>query len=470
MVDLTTNFLFESRVIVEQRTAGVVKTLVSKNRLLISTVLSVLLCFSLVVSVNAETEMWGQTYGDTGEQKAYSLVETSDGGYAIAGYTSSSANNHDDFWLVKTDMHGNMEWNQTYGGTGHEIACSLVETSDGGYAIAGLTEPYDSYKPRASDGWLVKTDTSGNMEWNVTYGGVGSDAFRSLVETSDGGFVMAGIWNCPLDGFWFWNTEFFSYGGDGWLVKVDASGNVEWNMTYGDENNDWASFYSVVEVSEGGYAVAGRNDDMDSWLVKVDVDGNMEWNKTYENFDPLWAFYSVVETSDGGYALSGSDGSFWLVKTNSSGDMEWEQRYWHDGNDEELAFSVVEASDGGYVMAGICEYYQNNEIGYLDFRGSFWIVKADEYGVMEWNQTYGSLGPDDYAWAYSVVATSDGGYAVAGVIFTGEPTSMYDFWLIKTDENGVAPVVPEAPWVVLPLLVTATLAIFIGKKKLRLQH
>ena len=441
-----------------QKTAGVLEIMLSRNRLLLGAVLSVLLCFSLLVSVNAEIETWGQTYGDTAWEKSYSLVETSDGGYALAGFTY---NGNWDFWLVKADVHGNMEWNQTYGGTGYEIACSVVQTSDGGYALAGLTDPIGI--DGASDGWLVKTDSLGNMEWNKPYGGAGHDTFRSLVATSDGGFVLAGMWNCSFDEFWLWNTDFFGVGGDGWLVKVDALGNMKWDMTFGDGDNERASFYSVVETSDGGYAVAGRNEDSDCWLVKVDADGNLEWDKKYLGFNYLWTFYSVVETSDGGYALAGSTGgSFWLVKTNSSGDADWEEVY--EGTGVCLAFSVVEASEGGYVMAGICDYYENSLIGYTDFRGSFWIVKADEYGVMKWNHTYGGLGPEDYDWAYSLVATSDGGYAVAG--FTSSGVADADFWLVKTDENGVAPVVPEAAWVILPVLVTATLAIFISKKKL----
>ena len=148
------------------------KVLLSKNRLLSGMFLSVLLFSSLVVSVKAEALMWRRTYGGAEIEGAYSLVETSDGGYAVVGFTSSISVGEGgllvssaDFWFVKTDVFGNMEWNQTYGGAGNDEAFSLVATSDGGYAIAGRT---NSFGDGEYDCWLVKTDASGNMLWNST--------------------------------------------------------------------------------------------------------------------------------------------------------------------------------------------------------------------------------------------------------------------------------------------------------------
>jgi len=213
---------------------------------LASTVLFVLITFPLISSVGASLEMWSQTYGGTSIDSAEAMVQTSDGGYALAGYTTSFGAGGYDFWLVKTDGYGNLEWNQTYGGAGIEHAYALVETSDGGYAIAGGS-------------LLVKTDTYGNLEWNQTCGG----AAYSLVETSDGGFALAG------------ETASFNVGNyDFWLVKTDANGNVEWNQTYGGAEPDRA--YSLVETSDGGYAIAGNTND-DFWLLKTDEYGIPEF-------------------------------------------------------------------------------------------------------------------------------------------------------------------------------------------------
>ncbi len=231
--------------------------MLSKKLFLTSTALFVLLSFLFVSSVGASLELWNRTYGGTGGEVAYSLVETYDGGFALAGVSSS-----DGFWLVKTDADGYMQWNKTYGGgTAH----SLIQTSDGGYALAGEIIPSGA----AQDFYVVKTDADGNMQWSRTYGGEHSDIAYSLVETSDGGYALAG------------GTSSFDVGqGDFWLVKTDDYGNVEWNQTYGGASNEGA--YSLVETSDRGYALAGYTlsfgaGSYDFWLIKTDSQGIPEF-------------------------------------------------------------------------------------------------------------------------------------------------------------------------------------------------
>jgi len=290
--------------------------------LLVGMVLFVLLFCSLVVSVDAAL-MWSQTYGGTGYETAYSLVATSDGGYALAGETSSFGAEKGDFWLVKTDAFGNKEWNQTYGGTGRDWASSLVATSDGGYAIAGTWKNYDdtvpSFEPVLDgDFWLVKTDANGVMEWNRTYGGTGNDEAYSLVATSDGGYALAGTWN---------HTD-SPYGDEFWLIKTDAFGNMLWNTTYGAT---WGieRAYALVATADDGYAIAGYTTSFgggssDFWLIKTNASGQVAWNQTYGGLGSQNA-YSVIQTSNGGYALTGYIDSgaagydFWLVKTDEFG-------------------------------------------------------------------------------------------------------------------------------------------------------
>jgi len=291
-----------------------------KRRFLSGIVLFVLFGSSLVVLVNAEPSwvMWSKTFGGTDYDQAYSLVKTSDGGYALAGNTYSFGAGDSDFWLIKTDGSGNVEWNETYGGAGYDSASSLVQTSDGGYALAGQTE---SFGAGLGDFWLVKTDEYGNMEWSRTYGGVGRDSANSLVQTSDGGYAIAG------------NTFSFGAGEDDvWLVKTDGSGNMEWNRTYGGAGYDLAS--SLVQTSDGGYGLAGGTRSLgfgnsDVWLVKTDGLGNMEWNRTYGG-EVNDCANSLVETSDGGFALAGGTESFgaggydvWFIRTNEQGIPEF---------------------------------------------------------------------------------------------------------------------------------------------------
>jgi hypothetical protein len=252
---------------------------------------------------------WDETYGGADDERAYSIIETIDGGYAIIGSTNSFTTGHQNMWLVKADSAGKSQWSQSYGGTNQDVGVSLVQTSSGGYILGGWT---DSFGAGGYDFWLVKTDSSGNVLWNQTYGGENNDRAESVVQTGDGGYAMVG------------RTSSFGVGiDDFWLVKTDSSGNVLWNQTYGGAGIDWAQ--SVVQTGDGGYAMVGRTSSFgvgidDFWLVKTDSSGNVLWNQTYGGAGIDWA-QSVVQTGDGGYALGGWTDSFgaggydfWLVK------------------------------------------------------------------------------------------------------------------------------------------------------------
>jgi len=338
-----------------------------RNRLLLVIFLFVLLCASLILRVKAEATMWTQMYGGTEWESGQSVVETSDGGYAIAGYTYSFGAGSADFWLVKTNASGTLKWNQTYGGTLADQGYSMVQTSDGGYAIVGTTR---SYGAGDGDVWLVKTDANGNEQWNQTYGGIDSDSGFSVVETNDSGYAIVGT------------TRSYGAGdGDAWLVKTDAVGTLQWNQTYGGTN--WDDGSSIVETGDGGYAIAGTTYSYGAggpnvWLVKTDAVGALQWNQTYggTEFD---VGSSVVMTGDGGYALAGRTRSFgagnldvWLVKTDVSGVMQWNQTY--GGIDWDMSTSVVETSDGGYAIAGETLSFGSG--------GDVWLVKTDEFGVI----------------------------------------------------------------------------------------
>jgi hypothetical protein len=223
----------------------------------------------------------------------------------------------DDFWLVKTDEFGNIEWNRTYGGEGREVAQSMVATADGGYALAGYTDPPGM--DRGIEFLLVKTDEAGNVEWNQTYDGIGSIYGGSLVATSDGGYALVAD-----------TTRFGAADYDVWLAKTDSSGNLQWSQTYGGTKHDYG--YSVIETSDGGYAMAGFTYSFgagqeDFWLVKTDASGNLEWNQTYGGLSAEHA-YSVVEAADGGYAIAGSrysidgDHDFLWIRTDEYGNSQ----------------------------------------------------------------------------------------------------------------------------------------------------
>jgi hypothetical protein len=333
--------------------------------------------------------MWSQTYGGPESDVAYSLIETSDGGYAMAGVSNSFGG----FWLVKTDVNGNMLWNQSFGGADYDQAESVVQTSDGGYVIAGYTRSF-GFGAGQGDFWLIKTDSNGNMEWNHTYGGQYDEWAYSVIETSDRGYAIAGR-----------TAYLYPYI---WLVKTDSNGNMEWNQTYGE-----GEAQAIVETPDGGFALTGGP--YNAFLLETDSTGNMLWNKTYGGTADDRT-YSLIATSDGGYALAGYTISFgagledfWLIKTDGNGQKEWQKTYGEQNGNR--ANSLVQTSDGGYVLSG----------------GSL-LIKTDTHGEIEWNQTYSGS-------ANSLVKTSDGGYAIAG-------EKSGDFWLAKTNEYGIIPEFP----------------------------
>jgi hypothetical protein len=378
--------------------------------------------FSNSVSASAATSHgdWSQTYGGSNDEYAYSVVQTSDGGYALAGYTDSYGDGGFDFYLVKTDSSGNQNWTQTYGGSGDDLAYSLVQTRDGGYALAGYT---DSFGAGYYDFYLVKTNSAGTEQWSKTYGGPGDDEASSLIQTSDGGYALAG-----------WTDSFGGGGYKFYLVKTDSSGNMLWNTTYGGAGDSQA--YSVIQTSDGGYALAGFTDSSgaggnDFYLVKTDSQGNMIWNMTYGGIGDDKAF-SLIQTNDGGYALAGYTTSptagvynFWLVKTNSNGTETWSQTYGSPGDSE--AYSVIQTTDGGYALGGFTDTLGAG--GY-----DVWLVKTDSTGGVQWSQTYGGSSDD---FAYSLIQTSDGGYALAGST-DSSGAGGNDFYLVEVDSAGAS--------------------------------
>jgi len=388
--------------------------------------------------------MWNQTYGSVKEEIAYTVVQTSDGGFVLAGHTTVFDWNGD-LLLVKTDSFGKVDWNHTYGGDDWDRASCLVETSDGGYAIAGSTY---SYSEGFGDAWLIKTDVDGNVEWNQIYGGSDVERANAVVVTSDGGFALAGYTNSFGAGHY-----------DYLLIKTDEQGNMEWNQTYGGIDKDISC--ALIETSDGGYALAGDTisfgaGDHDSWLVKTDLFGNMLWNKTYGQADYDYT-YSLVEAHDGGYVLAGISrtevsADFLLIKTDKNGAWEWTRTY--EGGYHAGAYSVIKTVDGGYAIAGYSHYL----VGAAGTE--FLLVKTDTQGFLQWRQTYGGSDTD---WAYAVVETSDGGFALAGYT-KSFGAGGHDFWLVKTDEFGNIPEFPS--WIILPLFLVATLFTIIFKKRL----
>jgi hypothetical protein len=360
---------------------------------------------------------FAKTYGGASYDRAYSVQQTSDGGYIVAGFTGSFGVGWVDIFLIKTYANGNIQWAKTYGGTGDDGAFSVQQTSDGGYIVAGTT---GSFGAGDGDIFLIKTYANGNIQWAKTYRGTNYDVASSVQQTSDGGYIVAG-----------YTVSFGASGEDIFLIKTDTNGNVQWAKTYGGTDFDRAS--SVQQTSDGGYIVAGYTEsfgagDGDIFLIKTDANGNIQWAKTYGGTSNDYA-NSVQQTSDGGYIVAGYTASFgaggdiFLIKTDANGNIQWAKTY--GGTSVEVAFSVQQTSDGGYILAGLIDSF-----GAGDY--DIFLIKTDANGNIQWAKTYGGT---DLDWAFSVQKTSNGEYIVAG--FTASFGTGYDdIFLIKTDANG----------------------------------
>jgi hypothetical protein len=255
--------------------------------------------------------IWQKTYGGDNQEYAFSVIQTNDGGFMIAGATNSYGAGSDDFYIVKTDENGEEQWTNTFGTSALEGAYSVKQTADGGYIIAGSSNNY-------SDGYLVKTDANGQMEWEQMLGGGAVDEFFSVVLTDDGGYVTAGATMSSGAGDY-----------DFWLVKFFANGDEDWERTYGGISKD--KCWEVVNTNDGGYLLAGfsetyhqGDEDEGVYLVKTDANGDTLWTASHGDVLNDGA-QAVVAADDGGFAaagyqyVSGQQYNFYLVKTHPDG-------------------------------------------------------------------------------------------------------------------------------------------------------
>jgi hypothetical protein len=337
-----------------------------------------------LIKINANgKEEWNRTFGGIGVDEINSIQQTSDGGYILTGWTGAYGAGDLDVWLIKTDEDGNKSWDKTFGGLYEDYPYSVQQTKDGGYIIAGTVH---SYGAGYLDVWLIKTDASGNTcdysingncyendsRWVKTFGGPNEEISDSVIQTNDGGYILSA------------DTISYGAGGrDSWLIKTDASGNKIWDKTFGGPNDDYCPELQLT--ADGGYILAGSTDSFgaggtDSWLIKTDANGNKVWDKTFggPNFDRS---YGVQQTTDGGYILAGYTDSYgagrmdlWLLKTDSDGNKVWDKTFGGASNDAFSKDQTLKATkDGGFILAGTTLSYGAGD-------ADFWIIKTDKDG------------------------------------------------------------------------------------------
>ena len=300
----------------------------------------------LIRTTSDGNTLWTKSYELKGTNTTLQyLVQTRDGGYALGG----TLNN--EYVILKVDSNGNIQWNRSYiYEAPYNSFRDLTQTSDGGYAFVGTFSPPQNSSHAVGQIWFVKTDASGNMEWNKTIVGPQGDFANSIVQNSDGGYAIF----CTS-----WQSETLPSAFK--IIKTDSEGNEQWNRTYGGTGKFFtAESDAGILTADGGYLLAGVSVEKDSnwlaWLVKTDSQGNMLWNQNYGGIGS-WAL-SVIQSSDSSYCFGGvyNGKGVWLVKTDSNGEMEWNETFstasiW-GSSIEDFGKPLIQTRDGGYVLVG----------------------------------------------------------------------------------------------------------------------
>lgn len=426
-------------------------------------------------NVSPNSIEWEKCLGGSDAEVASTIIQTLDGGYIVAGFTTSNDGDitdphssfpYNDYWVVKLNVVGAIEWERCIGGSSYESANSIVQTLDGGYIVAGFTSSRDgdvSDYQGAINYWIVKLSSTGVIKWEKCFGRGGEERAYSIGQTIDGGYIIAG--------------EAGPHSGLYWIVKIDSIGSVEWEKPLAGGSVEKAR--SIVQTLDGGYIVAGESrittvnegehhGDFDFRIVKLNAVGNIEWEK-FHGGSGRDKGYSIVQTLDSGYIAAGwttsTDGDvtghhggysdYWIVKLNAVGNIEWEKCLGGTENDE--AYSIVQTLDGEYIVAGCSKSNDGDVTGNRHGNYDYWIVKLDSSGIIKWQKCLGGDGDDT---ANSITQTYDGGYIVAGMTQSsnGDVTGNHgtaDFWVVKLSPEYVQEDISDSTFSIVLAEVTA---------------
>lgn len=430
--------------------------------------------FNFLALIAQPTIQWEKSLGGTLSDYATSLMQTSDGGYIVSG--SSKSNDGDvtghqggidtsDYWIVKLNNIGSIQWQKSLGGTLSDIASSIQQTSDSGYVLAGNSKSNDGDvtghhgSTDTSDCWIVKLNSLGTIQWQKSLGGTSEDIANSIQQTADGGYIVAG-YSKSNDGDVTGNHGASGYY-DCWIVKLNANGIIQWQKSLGGFS--WDMVNSIQQTDDGGYIAGGitwSNDGdvtvnhgaSDYWVVKLDSTGTIQWQKSYGGSSDE-GILSIQQTSDGRYIVAGysksNDGDvvghhgtssfsdYWILRLDSAGTIQWQKSL--GGTNWDQAYSIQQTSDGGYISAGYSFSTDGDVTGHHGTSNfsDCWILKLDSTGTLLWQKTFGGTSNDA---AISIHQTPGN-----DIIFSGYSSSidgdvtgnhgMTDFWIVKLNNT-----------------------------------
>lgn len=387
-----------------------------------------------------------KTYGGSKNDSAQSVVATTDGGYAILGFTQSmdgditdKQNESFDYWVIKFNAEDELQWQKTYGGSLDERGSDIIQTQDGGYAILGYSFSSDgdlTENAGLQDYWLAKLDANGNISWQKSFGYQGADSGISVIQTNDQGYLISGILDVTASGGLGNSSrsgESLHAGGDYWVLKLNASGNVEWSRYFGGNFTDTPE--GIIQTDDNGFIIAGGSDSDDTdisnnigsydfWVIKISALGDLIWEKSYGG-DQIDEARAIVKSSDGNFIIAGDTRSdnndvsnnigaadLWLIKISPNGNLLWEKTI--GGTSFDVSRSIVKTQNNSFLLAGSS---RSSDIDVSENKGQndAWVLEVDANGNLQWETTIGGSNVD---FAYGIAQLND-----ASIIAVGDSTS-----------------------------------------------
>ena len=324
------------------------------------------------------------TLGGSKNESAQAVVNTTDGGYAILGHSQSmdgdvtnKSNESYDYWVLKFDTTNQLQWQKTYGGSDDDRGTDIIQTTDGGYAVIGKSKSGDldvSENAGYDDFWMIKLDGNGSILWEYSFGYAGSDVPYSVIQTNDNGYLVSGVLDVTASngqGDRVSSSQRRHAGGDYWVIKLNANGIKEWSNYYGGSFTDTA--YDAIQTEDNGYIIVGSSDSND-----VDVANNK-----------------------GSY-------DFWVIKISNTGDLVWEKSF--GGSEIDEARAISNTADGNYLVVGDTRS-ANIDVSQNRGAADLWMIKINSEGSLIWEKT---LGGTSFDVGRSVSKTQDNGFLIAG--------------------------------------------------------
>lgn len=415
--------------------------MLSKKHIIIISIINILLfyCCSKNNSPKNPDEFQQEiafikTFGGTKNESAQSITKTSDGGYAVLGYTQSmdgdienKTNESFDYWLLKFDDSSNLQWQKTYGGSDDDRGSDIIQTTDGGYAILGFSNSNDSNVTENngfSDFWISKLDVSGNISWEKSFGFSGADNGISLIQTNDNGYLLTGVLDVSASGGEGNSKSLASKhaGGDYWVIKLNASGEKQWSKYFGGTFTDTP--YGAIQTEDNDYIIVGSSDSddvdisgnigsYDFWVIKISSNGTLVWEKSFGGSE-IDEARAIIASGDGNFIIVGDTRSsdfdvsenkgaadLWILKISPEGTLIWEKTF--GGSSFDVARSINKTQNDGFIISGSSRS-TDGDVTKNDGQNDVWVLKIDANANLKWQKT---IGGSDIDFAYDAIELND---------------------------------------------------------------